>query len=129
WDASPETRRPSSPPSAWQPCARAARAVRRPGSARHCAARARRRNPRSEEHTSELQSLTNLVCRLLLEKKNHAVEVLREHGHDWVPISGGSGYDPTSGHGRAQALGGVDLILDALSRARPEPVASTQSGP
>src|SRR5258706_8031717 len=34
---------------------------------------------RSEEHTSELQSLTNLVCRLLLEKKkkrlrNHAVQ-------------------------------------------------------
>src|SRR5437016_4969134 len=27
------------------------------------------REPRSEEHTSELQSLTNLVCRLLLEKK------------------------------------------------------------
>src|SRR5262249_62176841 len=26
--------------------------------------------PRSEEHTSELQSLTNLVCRLLLEKRN-----------------------------------------------------------
>src|SRR5258706_2046656 len=25
---------------------------------------------RSEEHTSELQSLTNLVCRLLLEKNN-----------------------------------------------------------
>src|SRR5438046_6538764 len=27
------------------------------------------RGARSEEHTSELQSLTNLVCRLLLEKK------------------------------------------------------------
>src|SRR5437016_11161484 len=27
------------------------------------------RDQRSEEHTSELQSLTNLVCRLLLEKK------------------------------------------------------------
>src|SRR5437016_7951944 len=27
------------------------------------------RRARSEEHTSELQSLTNLVCRLLLEKK------------------------------------------------------------
>src|SRR5690242_10915079 len=27
-------------------------------------------NPRSEEHTSELQSHVNLVCRLLLEKKN-----------------------------------------------------------
>src|SRR5438046_7335045 len=29
----------------------------------------RRDGTRSEEHTSELQSLTNLVCRLLLEKK------------------------------------------------------------
>src|SRR5690606_40306423 len=28
------------------------------------------RVPRSEEHTSELQSRENLVCRLLLEKKN-----------------------------------------------------------
>src|SRR5437016_5433081 len=28
-------------------------------------------SPRSEEHTSELQSLTNLVCRLLLEKKKN----------------------------------------------------------
>src|SRR5688572_31513697 len=28
---------------------------------------------RSEEHTSELQSQSNLVCRLLLEKKNHLV--------------------------------------------------------
>src|SRR2546426_6828522 len=28
--------------------------------------------PRSEEHTSELQSPCNLVCRLLLEKKNDA---------------------------------------------------------
>src|SRR3712207_7325519 len=27
--------------------------------------------PRSEEHTSELQSRQYLVCRLLLEKKNH----------------------------------------------------------
>src|SRR5437016_14338095 len=30
--------------------------------------------PRSEEHTSELQSLTNLVCRLLLEKKKKTKE-------------------------------------------------------
>src|SRR5256885_14548615 len=30
------------------------------------------RRPRSEEHTSELQSPCNLVCRLLLEKKNIA---------------------------------------------------------
>src|SRR5947208_8585241 len=30
----------------------------------------RRSTPRSEEHTSELQSPDHLVCRLLLEKKN-----------------------------------------------------------
>src|SRR5205085_6594890 len=30
-------------------------------------------SPRSEEHTSELQSQSNLVCRLLLEKKNNKV--------------------------------------------------------
>src|SRR5260370_4904585 len=29
--------------------------------------------PRSEEHTSELQSHLNLVCRLLLEKKNNSM--------------------------------------------------------
>src|SRR5260370_31764831 len=29
---------------------------------------------RSEEHTSELQSHLNLVCRLLLEKKNHQIQ-------------------------------------------------------
>src|SRR2546430_8728078 len=34
-----------------------------------CRARARSRLCRSEEHTSELQSQSNLVCRLLLEKK------------------------------------------------------------
>src|SRR5438093_3633786 len=46
----------SSAPTAW--CSRAtAPSIPRAGS------------KRSEEHTSELQSLTNLVCRLLLEKK------------------------------------------------------------
>src|SRR2546430_3566460 len=32
---------------------------------------------RSEEHTSELQSQSNLVCRLLLEKKTVTLSVLR----------------------------------------------------
>src|SRR2546430_8366485 len=30
---------------------------------------------RSEEHTSELQSQSNLVCRLLLEKKKNTVQI------------------------------------------------------
>src|SRR3712207_7682625 len=48
-------------------------ADRRPaleGELRH-AARAEGDAPRSEEHTSELQSRQYLVCRLLLEKKNN----------------------------------------------------------
>src|SRR5256885_11857368 len=35
---------------------------------------------RSEEHTSELQSPCNLVCRLLLEKKKHTPQ--HTHTHD-----------------------------------------------
>src|SRR5258706_2886145 len=48
-------------------------------SAQRCSQRSRyacassRLSKRSEEHTSELQSLTNLVCRLLLEKKKKTV--------------------------------------------------------
>src|SRR5258706_686031 len=38
---------------------------------------------RSEEHTSELQSLTNLVCRLLLEKKKQQrTNAYLKAGHD-----------------------------------------------
>src|SRR2546425_3076577 len=61
-------RRSVEPRSHWR---RRSRAWRR----RSCRAavplgnRVRRRGGRSEEHTSELQSLAYLVCRLLLEKK------------------------------------------------------------
>src|SRR6266566_2878623 len=52
----------------------------RPGGRRRqrgCAGCGRRAGrPRSEEHTSELQSPCNLVCRLLLEKKNNLIEHL-----------------------------------------------------
>src|SRR5436309_9841718 len=36
---------------------------------------------RSEEHTSELQSRENLVCRLLLEKKKPSEQVLHDVGN------------------------------------------------
>src|SRR2546427_5067060 len=45
------------------------RRARRSDHQRPCAADAEFQGPRSEEHTSELQSQSNLVCRLLLEKK------------------------------------------------------------
>src|SRR2546430_7152344 len=45
------------------------------------AAQSQSRPRRSEEHTSELQSQSNLVCRLLLEKKNavHLRDTADEH--------------------------------------------------
>src|SRR2546427_4287085 len=39
-----------------------------------------RAQERSEEHTSELQSQSNLVCRLLLEKKNTVLSVNKFNG-------------------------------------------------
>src|SRR5207302_7686064 len=53
------------------------------------------RGTRSEEHTSELQSRENLVCRLLLEKKKHGqplggLQRLRNHrreSHDGDVLS------------------------------------------
>src|SRR2546426_9247578 len=39
------------------------------------------RQHRSEEHTSELQSPCNLVCRLLLEKKKKSNPFAAQHGH------------------------------------------------
>src|SRR6266571_8026264 len=45
------------------------RSRRLPFDRRHHRRRDLRNPPRSEEHTSELQSHVNLVCRLLLEKK------------------------------------------------------------
>src|SRR5258706_80321 len=58
--------------------------------ARRRAGRGARRGGRSEEHTSELQSLTNLVCRLLLEKKTKdpsevsSTRYQRPHLHQYV---------------------------------------------
>src|SRR3712207_7862617 len=49
--------------------------VHRPAVRRHLDQR--RRQPRSEEHTSELQSRQYLVCRLLLEKKHNLLVFTR----------------------------------------------------
>src|SRR5262249_60333142 len=49
----------------------AARGAASPGARQRRRGRRADRERRSEEHTSELQSLTNLVCRLLLEKKKN----------------------------------------------------------
>src|SRR5262249_61149934 len=56
------------PSGEWARPRRAIRAAPRPSTR---APPSRTSPRRSEEHTSELQSLTNLVCRLLLEKKKN----------------------------------------------------------
>src|SRR5438876_1597223 len=43
---------------------------------------------RSEEHTSELQSPVQIVCRLLLEKKKSTVSVPAEQSKQPVPVNG-----------------------------------------
>src|SRR5256885_11763001 len=53
-------------------CACAGPAWRRPGAGAAAVAGPRIGPRRSEEHTSELQSPCNLVCRLLLEKKKQS---------------------------------------------------------
>src|SRR5947199_7684753 len=50
------------------------RCALRCGQARNAKARDHSPHCRSEEHTSELQSLRQLVCRLLLEKKNKSYD-------------------------------------------------------
>src|SRR2546427_3555273 len=51
--------------------------------------RRRHVSERSEEHTSELQSQSNLVCRLLLEKKKSCLErmILGYWTHSGSPVN------------------------------------------
>src|SRR5206468_5324072 len=44
------------------------------------------RHPRSEEHTSELQSRSDLVCRLLLEKKKKQKKPYETTAHHLDPL-------------------------------------------
>src|SRR5262249_59445768 len=63
-------------------CAHKRAACRRRGEVLQRLCEERARSDRSEEHTSELQSLTNLVCRLLLEKKKKK-EKHKKHDRYW----------------------------------------------
>src|SRR5262249_58896808 len=65
----PARKRPAAARPADTPRSRQGRARRAEGAETPSSCPGRASEGRSEEHTSELQSLTNLVCRLLLEKK------------------------------------------------------------
>jgi uncharacterized protein YbjT (DUF2867 family) len=55
----------------------------------------------------------------------HVVEVLRERGHEVVPISRSLGVDVITGDGLADALTGVDGIVDAATGPSPDQEEAT----
>src|SRR2546430_11903674 len=76
-------------PISWEPRpptrsrSRSADGLRTPRACRSCwEPGASRWTTRSEEHTSELQSQSNLVCRLLLEKKKKRLPMLIQHCYE-----------------------------------------------
>src|SRR5690348_18186000 len=74
--------------------------------------------PRSEEHTSELQSPVHLVCRLLLEKKNLTDGLLPLPGRQ---LGGVHLEQPGQA---AFASGDIDSVQDVLVHAAPHDALS-----
>ena len=56
----------------------------------------------------------------------HTVEILRERGHEVVPISRRDGVDVITGEGLAEALEGVDLIIDLATGPSPDEKEATE---
>src|SRR5436309_6302201 len=61
---------------------------------------------RSEEHTSELQSRENLVCRLLLEKRNRSGSFMRTLNRVWLELPPRLSEGSPAGHFAPRALRG-----------------------
>jgi uncharacterized protein YbjT (DUF2867 family) len=57
---------------------------------------------------------------------HHVVDVLESQGHEVVPISRSSGVDVITGDGLADALTGVEVIIDAATGPSPEEEAATE---
>src|SRR2546430_5849706 len=67
---------------------------------------------RSEEHTSELQSQSNLVCRLLLEKKKSSRHAPVSQSLSQSTMAGGSDCDPGKLHHRES--GGIHCTAETI---------------
>jgi nucleoside-diphosphate-sugar epimerase len=57
---------------------------------------------------------------------HHVAEVLTERGHDVVPMSRTHRVDVITGEGLAEALAGVECIVDTAAGPSPEQQAATQ---
>src|SRR6266498_3647967 len=56
----------------------------------------------------------------------HVVDVLKAGGHDVVAMSRSSGVDVVTGDGLAQALAGVECIIDVATGPSPDQAAATE---
>jgi uncharacterized protein YbjT (DUF2867 family) len=56
----------------------------------------------------------------------HVVDVLNEEGHDVVPMSRATGVDVVSGDGLADALTGVEVIIDVATGPSPDEKEATE---
>jgi len=56
----------------------------------------------------------------------HVVAVLKDAGHEAVPMSRATGVDVITGEGLADALSGVDVVIDTATGPSPEQDAATQ---
>src|SRR5262249_59138179 len=92
-----------------------------------CCCRRRRTPRRSEEHTSELQSLTNLVCPLLLEKIHPRHASGRRYRNQSL-LPGPRRCDVLVGHPR-DATGTDEGVLEKKNpRAFPNGLPNTANG-
>ena len=57
---------------------------------------------------------------------HHLVDVLTERGHEVVPISRSQGVDVVTGDGLAEALRGVDIVVDAATGPDPDEALATK---
>lgn len=57
---------------------------------------------------------------------HHVVDVLRERGHDAVPMARATGVDVITGQGVAEALAGVECVIDAATGPSPDQGAATE---
>ena len=56
----------------------------------------------------------------------HVVDVLEERGHEVVPMSRSTGVDVITGKGLADALAGVETIIDVSTQPTPDQQAATE---
>ena len=56
---------------------------------------------------------------------SHLVEILRQRGHEVVPISRSTGVDVVTGEGLEAALAGVETIIDAATGPSPDEASAT----